>query len=390
MSNSPYGSTWRALRRNLTGGVLHPSQLKSFSHARKRVLDNLIAGLEHDSKDNKAIYVAEHFRYAIFSLLVLLCFGDNIDDNQMKEIEVAQKESFLSYQRMKLFFIMPKLGKFFFRKLWNELNNAMINCNNVFLFMVRSRKQEISARKNQESLSYVDTLLDFQLPGEEGTLAENHIVGLCSEFITAGTDSTTSALQWIMACIVKYPSVQAKVYEEMKAVLGQENQWVQEDDLQKMPYLRAVILEGLRRHPPGYAPATPHAVTEDVELGGYTLPKGTAVNFLIPDIGRDPNVWEHPLEFKPERLLKSDDTSEDDSFDITGKGEIKMMPFGAGRRICPGNGVAMLHLTYIVANLVWHFEWSPPDGEEVDLTEKYEITISMKRALKACLSPRFK
>ena len=157
-----------------------------------------------------------------------------------------------------------------------------------------------------------------------------------------------------------------------------------------MPYLRAVILEGLRRHPPGYSPATPHAVTEDVELGGYILPKGTAVNYLVPDIGRDPNIWENPMEFNPERFLKSNPNcdSKEEFFDITGQREIKMMPFGAGRRICPGHGVALLHLKYFVANLVWHFEWSSTNGEEVDLSEKFEVTISMKNPLKCCLHPR--
>ncbi|KAJ0099775.1 hypothetical protein Patl1_22008 [Pistacia atlantica] len=170
----------------------------------------------------------------------------------------------------------------------------------------------------------------------------------------------------------------------MRGVVEQGRKWIKEDDLQKLPYLKAVVLEGLRRHPPTYQAATPHAVTEDTELGGYLIPKGTTVNFLIADMGRDPNVWEDPVEFKPERFLFSHG---DKSFDIRGR-EIKMMPFGAGRRICPGLGFAILHLDYFVANLIWHFEWSAVDGEDIDLSEKIDITIKMKNPLRVHLSSR--
>ncbi|OMO62924.1 Cytochrome P450 [Corchorus olitorius] len=115
---------------------------------------------------------------------------------------------------------------------------------------------------------------------------------------------------------------------------------VKEDDLPKIPYLKAVILEGLRKHPLGPF-LMPHAVTHDVDFNGYMVPRNGTM-------GLDPNVWENPMEFKPERFL-----IDEKAFDISGNKEIKMMPFGAGRRrICPGHVLAMLHLEYFVANLV--------------------------------------
>ncbi|KDP27354.1 hypothetical protein JCGZ_20178 [Jatropha curcas] len=392
ISKSPYGPTWRALRRNLTAGVLHPNQLKSFSNVRKRVVCNLINNLKQDSEGNKALFVEEHFRYAVFSLLVLLCFGENVEENQIKEIEIAQQRLFKNFHRFMLFILIPKLGKLLFRKQWKELNEIVNGYDDVLVPLVKSRKKmKQETRKGEESVFYVDTLLNLHLSDEEEekmTLNEGEIVGLCNEFVSAGTDTSAISLQWIMANIVKNPTIQENILKEIKEVVTgkddtkEENPTIKEDDLQKMPYLKAVVLEGLRRHPPGYAPATPHAVTEDAELGGYNIPKGTAVNFLIADIGRDPNVWENPMEFKPERFLKG-------NFDLTGSREIKMMPFGAGRRICPGYGLAMLHMEYILANLIWYFEWKEVDGEEVDLTEKFDLTISMKKPLKVALSPRF-
>ncbi|CBI26433.3 unnamed protein product, partial [Vitis vinifera] len=130
--------------------------------------------------------------------------------------------------------------------------------------------------------------------------------------------------------------------EEISGVMGEGKEEVEEEDLQKMPYLKAVILEGLRRHPPGHF-VLPHSVTQDITFEGYVIPKNASLNFMVSEMNWNPKIWEDPMEFKPERFLNSKGNG-DEVFDITGSREIKMMPFGAGRRICPGHGLAMLHL----------------------------------------------
>lgn len=248
--------------------------------------------------------------------------------------------------------------------------------------LIRARKQKQKQGKEEGVASYIDTLLDLQLPEEKRKLNEEELVTLCNEFLNAGTDTTSTALQWIMANLVKYPHVQERLVDEIREVLGErEEREVKEEDLQKLGYLKCVILEGLRRHPPGHF-VLPHAVTEDVVFNDYLVPKNGTVNFMVAEMGWDPKVWEDPLAFKPERFMN------DESFDITGSKEIKMMPFGAGRRICPGYNLALLHLEYFVANLVWNFEWKVPDGGDVDLSEKQEFTVVMKNALHVHLSPR--
>ncbi|KAK8941643.1 Cytochrome P450 89A2 [Platanthera guangdongensis] len=161
---------------------------------------------------------------------------------------------------------------------------------------------------------------------------------------------------------------------------------IMEDDLQGMPYLKAVIMESLRRHPPAYF-ALPHSVTEDVTIEKFLLPKGAKVRFSVADVNWDKKNWEESMLFRPERFMVG--TDRNDEVDLTGSKEIKMLTFGAGRRMCPGYVLAILHLELFVANLV-EFLWKPERGEEVDLSEKLELTTIMKNPLRAQIIPRRK
>lgn len=319
-----------------------------------------------------------------------MCFGDKLDESQIKEIENVQRRQLLAFGKFNILNFWPRLTKIVFSKKWEQFLQLRKDQENVLVPLIRARKkmkeeERLGINEKEYVLSYVDTLLDLQLPEEKRKLSEDEIVSLCSEFLNAGTDTTSTALQWIMANLVKYPHVQEKVYAEIRGVVG-ENEEVKEEELQRMPYLKAVILEGLRRHPPGHF-VLPHAVTEDFLLDDkYVIPKDGSVNFMVAEMGWDPKVWDDPMGFKPERFLND----HDQDFDIAGSREIKMMPFGAGRRICPGFGLAMLHLEYFLANLVWNFEWKTVAGDEVDLTEKQEFTVVMKNPLQALLSPRIR
>ncbi|KAL3838444.1 hypothetical protein ACJIZ3_023035 [Penstemon smallii] len=394
ISSSGYGSTWRLLRRNLTHEILHPGRVKSHSGSRKWVLSLLIRRLMNTAESVKLI---DHFQFAMFCLLVFMCFGDKLEENQIKEIEDVQRNMLLGFRRFNVLNFWPIwISKIIYSELCKELAQLRKYQDDVLIPLIRAR---LESKREHVSVpaAYVDTLVDLELPEENNRkLEESEMVSLCGEFLAAGTDTTSTALQWIMANLVKYPHFQTRLYNEIISIVGpppafseeegtQQFHVVEEEDVQKMSYLKAVVLEGLRRHPPGHF-VLPHRVTQEVELEGYKIPKNALVNFMVADMGWDPEVWEDPMEFKPERFL--DHESAADAFDITGSREVKMMPFGAGRRICPASGWAMLHLEYFVANLIWYFEWTPLEGDEIDLTEKQEFTVIMKNPLCVRISPR--
>ncbi|KAK4284483.1 hypothetical protein QN277_001308 [Acacia crassicarpa] len=385
-----YGPNWRVLRRNLTTEMLHPARIKSFSGSRKWVLDVLINRLKYDSESSSSIKVIDHLQYAMFCLLVFVCFGEKLNEKEIKDIEHVLQSVLLSSNRFKVLNFWPRITRILFRNRWQELLQTRKEQHSVLIPLIRARKKGKGERLNRADedqfiVPYVDTLLDLEWPEEKRKLEESEIVSLSSEFINAGTDTTATALQWIMANLVKYPHIQERLVEEIRGVMGdREEREVKEEDLKKLPYLKAVILEGLRRHPPAHF-VLPHAVKEDVVLNGFLIPKNGTINFLVAEMGWDPKVWENPMEFKPERFLNIENG--DEVFDITGSKEIKMMPFGAGRRMCPGYNLAMFHLEYFVANLVWNFEWKASNGG-VDLTEKQEFTVVMNNPLQVHIYPR--
>ncbi|KAL2553350.1 Cytochrome [Forsythia ovata] len=422
ISSAAYGAIWRVLRRNLTYEILHPSRVKSYSMSRRWVLGVLIQRLEMAQSSESFVSVIDHFQFAMFSLLVLMCFGDRLHENQIKEIETIQRRLLLNFRRFNALNFWPRFGKILFRNRWKELIRLRQEQENVFIPLIRTRLQAKETKRERpidhkdsdneteeqeaEVVAYVDTLADLNLPDGNRKLDEREMVSLCGEFLVAGTDTTSTALQWIMANLVKYPDIQAKLYDEIIGVVGQlpatafssnpmpamscnreesmqDRKMVNEEDLQKMPYLKAIVLEALRRHPPGHF-VLPHRVTEEVELDSYVIPKNSLVNFMVADMGWDPKVWEDPMEFKPERFLAAGG----EVYDVSGSREIKMMPFGAGRRICPGSALALLHLEYFVANLIWYFKWIPLDGDDIDLSEKQEFTTVMKNPLRTRISPR--
>ncbi|KAI9127528.1 hypothetical protein K1719_000521 [Acacia pycnantha] len=391
-----YGPTWRLLRRNLASEMLHPARIKSFSGLRKWVLDMLLSRLKSDSESSGSVQVIGHLHYAMFCLLVSMCFGKILEHKLIIDIEYVQRRSLMSFSKFTVLNFWPSVTRILFRKRWEEFLRIRKEKEDVLLPLIRSRKKvrEQRLRKAKEGknpdqviVSYVDTLLDLQLPEEKRDLNDGELVSLCSEFLDGGTDTTATGLQWILANLVKYPHIQERLFQEIREVMGERREEimeVKEEDLKRMPYLKAVILEGLRRHPPGHI-LLPHAVSEDTVLNNYLVPKNGTINFMVAEIGRDPEVWENPMEFRPERFLKNE---EEEAFDITGSKEIKMVPFGVGRRMCPGYHLAMLHLEYFIANLVWNFEWKASNSADVDLSEKREFTVVMKNPLQAHIYPR--
>ncbi|XP_061955135.1 cytochrome P450 98A2-like isoform X1 [Populus nigra] len=236
-----------------------------------------------------------------------------------------------------------------------------------------ARKKSGGAKKH-----FVDALLTLQ---EKYDLSEVTITGLLWDMITAGMDTTAITVEWAMAELIKNPRVQQKVQDELDRVVGFERVMT-EADFPNLPYLQAVVKESLRLHPPTPL-MLPHRANTTVKIGGYDIPKGSVVHVNVWAVARDPALWKNPLEFRPERFFEED-------VDMKGH-DFRLLPFGAGRRVCPGAQLAINLVTSMIGHLLHHFHWTTPDGvkpEEIDMSERPGIVTYMMTPLQAVATPR--
>ena len=192
----------------------------------------------------------------------------------------------------------------------------------------------------------------------------------------AGTDTTYTVLEWAMTELLRHKTVMHKLQDEVRTVVGNKTH-VTEEDLVNMNYLKAVIKETLRLHAP--VPLLfPRKSMEDIKLNGYDIEAGTQVIVNAWAIARDPSSWEQPLEFKAERFINSS---------INYKGlDFEFIPFGEGRRGCPGVFFAIAVNELVLANLVYQFDWKLPDGvaeKDLDMSETVGLTCHRKYPLLA-------
>ncbi|KAF8403582.1 hypothetical protein HHK36_011686 [Tetracentron sinense] len=225
---------------------------------------------------------------------------------------------------------------------------------------------------------FVDALLTLQ---EKYDLSQDTIIGLLWDMITAGMDTTTISVEWAMAELIKNPRVQQKAQEELDYVVG-SNRVMTESDFPNLPYLQCVAKEALRLHPPTPL-MLPHKANAKVMIGGYDIPKGSIVHVNVWAMARDPALWKNPLEFRPERFFEED-------VDMKGH-DFRLLPFGAGRRVCPGAQLAINLVTSMLGHLLHHFRWNPADGvkpDEIDMSENPGTVTYMRTPLQAVPAPR--
>uniref|UniRef100_M0ZPQ1 Cytochrome P450 n=1 Tax=Solanum tuberosum TaxID=4113 RepID=M0ZPQ1_SOLTU len=255
---------------------------------------------------------------------------------------------------------------------------------------VRDRKAFVDSNgdpKSSESemvspigAAYVDSLFSLEPPGRK--LGEAEIITLVSETIGAGTDTSATALEWALLQLVMNQEIQEKLYKEIVDCVG-KNGSISESDVEKLPYLGAIVKETFRRHPPSHFILS-HSVTNDTQLGGYNIPSDAYVEFYTAWLTEDPSLWKDPGEFRPERFLTGDGVD----VDLTGMRGVKMLPFGAGRRICPAWSLGTLHINLMLAKMVHKFKWIPIPDNPPDPTETFAFTVVMKNPLKAIILPR--
>ncbi|CAN0924808.1 Cytochrome P450 84A1 [Linum grandiflorum] len=198
-------------------------------------------------------------------------------------------------------------------------------------------------------------------------LTKDNIKAIIMDVMFGGTETVASVIEWAMAELLKSPQDLKRVQQELTYVVGL-NRHVEEKDLEKLTFLKCILKETLRLHPP--IPLLLHETAEDVEVSGYFIPKRSRVMVNAFAIGRDPNSWSNPNEFNPSRFLNQGMP------DFKGS-NFEFLPFGSGRRSCPGMQLGLYAIELGMAHLLHDFNWELPYGmkpNEVDMTDVFGLT----------------
>uniref|UniRef100_A0ACD5VUZ5 Uncharacterized protein n=1 Tax=Avena sativa TaxID=4498 RepID=A0ACD5VUZ5_AVESA len=237
------------------------------------------------------------------------------------------------------------------------------------------RRKMLDHTDGGEKKSMISVLLSLQKK-EPDVYTDKMIIGLCLNLFTAGTGTSSITVEWAMSLLLNHPAVLKKAQAEIEASVG-TSRLVTAEDVPHLAYLRCIINETLRLYPP-VPLLLPHQSTADCKVGGYHIPKDTMMMVNAYAVHRDPTMWENPNEFRPERF-------ED------GKAEgLVLMPFGMGRRKCPGETMALRVVGLVLASLIQCFDWDRVDGVQVDMTEGEGISFSAPKAVpfQAICKPR--
>ncbi|XP_070006352.1 geraniol 8-hydroxylase-like [Nicotiana sylvestris] len=269
--------------------------------------------------------------------------------------------------------VKPNLSDYFPFIRWLDLQGvkrhikpAYLRLHEIFDQVIEKRVED-RASGMKKTGDFLDVLLD-QCEEEGSGFDRQTIKPLILDLFLAGSDTSAITTEWAVAELLRNPQKLQKLREEILQQIGTERP-VKESDIDKLPYLQAVVKEVIRLHPA--APLLlPHKAQEDTEIFDFIVPKNSQVLVNAWAIERDPKYWEKPLEFMPERFINS-------SVDYKGR-DFEYIPFGAGRRICPGMPLAIRMVNLMLASIVQPFSWKLPKGmapENLDMEEQFGLTL---------------
>ncbi|CAM0870550.1 unnamed protein product [Alopecurus aequalis] len=377
-----HGPYWRALRRVAAGHLFGPRQVDAFAPYRARVGDNVVTALR--TEGGGVVQVRGVLRRASLYYIMRFVFGKEYDvaasgkevDELLEMVhegyELLGKENWCDY--------FPGLAAVDPQGIGARCAELMPRVNRFVHGIIQEHRAKLATGAAGEARDFVDILLSLQ---ESEGLADADIAAVLWEMVFRGTDAMAVLMEWTMARLVLHRDVQASVHRELDKVVGRGNH-VTESALPSLPYLQALLKEALRVHPPGPLLSWRHRAITDTYVDGHLVPAGTTAMVNQWAMSRDPEVWDAPLEFRPERFLAGGEAPDVSVLGADGR----LVPFGSGRRSCPGKSLAMTTVASWMATLLHEFEWMPAAGTDVDLSEVLRLSCEMAVPLQVRVHPR--
>ncbi|XP_019194287.1 PREDICTED: cytochrome P450 71D10-like [Ipomoea nil] len=372
---SPCGDYWRQLRRISTVELLSTKRVLSFRSIREEEMFNLMASISSSNQKGSTFNLSRGLFSMTYTVTARAAFGKPSKQQEElikltgKVVEVFEGFSFADmYPAVKLLETITGL-----RPKTLKLHKSMDAILQLILREHRDRRMKAQISEEEEDL--VDVLLRIQENGDlEIQLTDNNIKAVILDMYIAGSETSSTSMEWTMSEMLKNPKVMKRAQAEVRKAFS-KTRTVDESRLHELKYLQAVIKETFRLHPP-LPLLLPRECRESCEINGYEIPEKSKVIVNVWAIGRDPEYWTEAEKFNPDRFL-------DSTVDYKGT-DFEFIPFGAGRRICPGVSFALANMEFPLAKLLYHFDWKFPGGqkpEELDMTETFGLTVRRKNDL---------
>ncbi|KAJ4837211.1 hypothetical protein Tsubulata_040034 [Turnera subulata] len=378
-----YGPYWRNVRKLCTVHLLSASKIERFAPMRREETTLVVNSLKNAAAKGEAVDVSALVEDVIGKMICRMLFGSSFSTEF--DLKPVIKEGMTLVGAFNLSDYLPWLAPLDLQGLTRRMKAYSRTMDEVLEKMIDEHEKDGQWQQKELHRDFIDVMLSLinqPTNTNNDQIDRANMKAIIIDMISGGFDTSATAIEWTFSELLRHPRVMESAQQELQKVVGMDRM-VEEADLSKLPYLEMVIKESLRLHP--VAPlSVPHESMEDITINGYHIPKKSRIIVNSWAIGRDPDVWSDNVgEFVPERF-------QDINIDVRGQ-DFQLIPFGSGRRGCPGMQLGLTTVRLVLAQLLHCFRWNLPDGmQPIDLDMNEVFGLSMPRASHVLASPTYR
>ncbi|KAM0931334.1 hypothetical protein ACQ4PT_000384 [Festuca glaucescens] len=379
---APYGAYWRMLRKLCVLELLSSRKVRQFAPVRDTATMSLVEEIRASGQGGKPVNLHKLLVRCASSITGKATFGERCDPDLRDQFFTAMEKVQASASGFCVGDLFPSL---WFIDVATGMKRRLLRLRQQLEDVVDQIIIESEARRAEKKTTTTadEDLLTVMLRirdegGVDFPIGNENIKAIVLDLFTAGTETTSSSAELIMSELMRNPKMMAKAQAEVRGVLDNKSPQDHENHMDGLRYMRMVIKEAMRLHP-AVPLLLPRVCRETCDVGGFEVKKGTRVIINSWALSRSNENWPEAEEFKPERF--------EDAPDGYDKGtQFENLPFGAGRRMCPGDVFALAVLELMVARLLYYFNWSLPNGMRPDqLDMDLTVDATARRANQLCL-----
>ncbi|EFH39173.1 hypothetical protein ARALYDRAFT_333172 [Arabidopsis lyrata subsp. lyrata] len=368
------GQYWRMLRKLCVNRILSKAMLDSSTELRRQETRQTVRYLADQARVGSPVNLGEQIFLMMLNVITQMLWGTTVKE---EERDVVGAEFLEVIREMNDLLLVPNISDFFpvlsrfdLQGLVKRMQRPAQRMDQMFDRIINQRLGKDRDSSDGRAGDFLDVLLKVKDEENEKTnLTMNDVKAVLMDMVLGGTDTSLHVIEFAMAELLHNPDIMKRAQQELDKVVGKEKV-VDESHISKLPYILAIMKETLRLHTiiPLLVPRRPSKTTV---VGGFTIPKDSKIFINVWAIHRNPNVWENPLKFDPDRFL-------DNSYDFKGN-DFNYLPFG----ICVGMAMGERVVLYNLATFLHSFDWKIPQGERVEVEEKFGIVLELKNPLVA-------